>query len=181
MNIKQFQIQSKRTAPFNADPKNVFDFQNILVNYAAGAVGEWHEYRVELDKVDTKSEEVIPMKLVNTIESEIGDVMHYVINLLTILKVDVDEEVIKYRPNPTANEIEIALANILEVPKKYVFHGHELDKEKLVDAIYTIIVHFCKTYEFAIEIILKNNIEKLKLRYPGKFNSEDSVKRVDAK
>lgn len=67
----------------------------------------------------------------------------------------------------------------IDILKKHLFKGHELDKEKLAlelgdIAWYLVLTSNAIGYDF--ESILKMNIEKLKARYPeGKFSMENSI------
>ena len=177
MTLKEFQVLSKRTAPFNAEPQNKQELYNILGNYSMGMVGEWFEFQVELNEVNLN--EVVPMNQVDKVEKEIGDVLHYAVNLLTILDVEINES--KTIKKVDFKKLEESLGNILEIPKKYIFHGHAIDKEKYVESIYNVISYLNASFGMNMESILQKNIDKLKLRYPEKFSSEDSIKRVDTK
>lgn len=175
MDLKTYQVKSTRTAPFNANPQNEIEFQNVLMNYSAGMVGEWFELQTELSKVNLN--EVVPMNLVDKVEKEIGDVLHYAVNLLTILDVEINES--KTIKKVDFKKLEESLGNILEIPKKYIYHGHAIDKEKYVESIYNVISYLNASFGMNMESILQKNIDKLKLRYPEKFTTKDSIKRVD--
>jgi len=177
MTLKEFQVQSKRTAPFNAEPTNKQELYNILGNYSMGMVGEYFEFQTELNKVNMN--EVVPMDQVNAIEKELGDVLHYAVNLLTILDVEINES--KTIKKVDLKNIDESLGNVLEIPKKYIYHGHAIDKEKYVESIYNVISYLNASFGMNMESILQKNIDKLKLRYPEKFTTQDSIKRVDTK
>ena len=66
--------------------------------------------------------------------------------------------------------------------KKGVFHRHGIDLEKiskeLGDTLWYVAA-LCTTLELDMSAIMQANIEKLKIRYPNGYNSEDSKRRVD--
>ncbi|MER1998819.1 MAG: hypothetical protein ABS882_03520 [Lysinibacillus sp.] len=173
MNLLEFQELSKRTMPFGGEPKNQIEFENMLGNYAMGLVGEWFEFqtvtwKAERDGVTSHDAEL---------KKEAGDIMHYAFGLLTILNHPITEieavEKIDYE------ELDIALSNILEIPKKHIYHRHELQPLELIRSVCTVIRVIRTTFDKHYESILDTNIEKLKTRYPAKFNTADSIARVD--
>ena len=174
MDLKEFQELSVRTAPFNAAPSNFIEYQNILGNYSMGLVGEYFEYLVALDNYDVNMKE----SSINEIFKEAGDVLHYAVNLLTIMEHDID---LKKLNSIGPQNLEKHLANILEIPKKHIYHGHKMNKKDFIDSIYVIIASLNGSYPLKFSEILKMNIDKLKKRYPEKFTSEASIARVDEK
>lgn len=66
--------------------------------------------------------------------------------------------------------------------KKVVFHGHELDKEKLKKELGYVLWYIstiASTVGITLDDVATTNIEKLHKRYPSGFNQNDSIKRVD--
>ncbi len=67
--------------------------------------------------------------------------------------------------------------------KKVVFHGHELDKEKLAvelgDCLWYIAT-LANTAGISLEKVAEMNILKLKCRYPEGFSVDRSINRVEA-
>lgn len=175
MTYIQFQKESMRTMPFGGKDFNFVEFHNILTNYVLGIVGEFAEFNVELNKVDVK--EVPGMDLVNKIDKELGDTLHYLFGMLTIMEVEFQEE--KLQKIESQMDIVQDLGNVAEIVKKHVFHGHSIDKNKLVDSVYRVISYIDTNFKYSISNILEKNIEKLKIRYPEKFSVEDSIARKD--
>ena len=71
---------------------------------------------------------------------------------------------------------------ILDCLKKTMFYGRQLDIENLREEIgdtMWYIACICRSESFDLEEILQENIDKLKLRYPEKFTTEHSIKRLD--
>lgn len=70
----------------------------------------------------------------------------------------------------------------IEIVKKWLFHGHELDRERLVKELGDVAWYLAETAEaidVPLEEILRRNIEKLKKRYPEGFDAEKSKNRAD--
>lgn len=71
---------------------------------------------------------------------------------------------------------------ILELIKKHVFHGHPLDRDRIVKEMgdaewYTSYLR--RLVGVSLEEVHERNIEKLSLRYPeGFFSSERSMNRA---
>lgn len=69
----------------------------------------------------------------------------------------------------------------IDIVKKWLAQGHELDKEKLAKELGDIAWYLAET-AYALDILLEDifqaNIEKLKKRYPEGFDTERSVNRV---
>jgi len=74
------------------------------------------------------------------------------------------------------------VGEVVDYLKKVVFHGHPLDKEKLTkelgDALWYLarIADDCK---IPLDVVMYENIEKLRKRYPEGFSTERSVNRVE--
>ena len=175
MKIEEFQQQSVRTCPFNAAPENIQEFNNLLGNYAMGLVGEHFEHQQALSQI---GEQVGPNDIQNVFK-EIGDQMHYAVNLLTLMDEDFDER--KLTSVVLSEDIEKAFGDVLEIPKKYIYHGHTLDREGFTAAVYMVISKLYEFHRSSMPEILQMNIDKLKKRYPEKFTVEDSIARVDEK
>lgn len=69
---------------------------------------------------------------------------------------------------------------VIDIVKKHLMHGHELDREHLIDELGDVAWYIAET-AFALgvdlEEVLARNIEKLKKRYPQGFDSERSIHR----
>lgn len=68
----------------------------------------------------------------------------------------------------------------IDIVKKYLAQGHELDKEHLIDELGDIAWYIAETATVLgvdLEEVLTRNINKLKKRYPDGFDSEKSVNR----
>ena len=69
----------------------------------------------------------------------------------------------------------------VDIVKKHLFHGHPLDKEKLVKELGDVAWYLAEAataLDIPLEEIFEKNIEKLKSRYPDGFDTEKSINRT---
>ena len=70
----------------------------------------------------------------------------------------------------------------IDIVKKWMAHGHELDKAHLAKELGDIAWYLAEAataLDMELEDILAANIEKLKKRYPDGFSSERSRTRLE--
>lgn len=70
----------------------------------------------------------------------------------------------------------------IDIVKKHIFQGHELDKQKLIDEAsdcFWYLAAIATGLEVSMEEIASHNIEKLKKRYPNGFNVNESLYRSE--
>lgn len=70
----------------------------------------------------------------------------------------------------------------IDILKKHLFQGHDLDKEHLAEELGDVAWYLAVTADalgYSLEDIFKMNIEKLRKRYPDGFNENRSVNRDD--
>jgi NTP pyrophosphatase (non-canonical NTP hydrolase) len=68
----------------------------------------------------------------------------------------------------------------IDLVKKHLHQGHELDREKLIKELGDIAWYLAEAataLEIDLETVLERNIEKLKSRYPEGFSAERSIHR----
>ena len=68
----------------------------------------------------------------------------------------------------------------IDIVKKWMAHGHELEKEHLAKELGDIAWYLAETawaLDIPLEIILRGNLEKLRNRYPEGFDTNRSQKR----
>lgn len=68
----------------------------------------------------------------------------------------------------------------IDIVKKWMAHGHELDKDHLAKELGDIAWYLAEAataLDMDLEDVLQANIEKLKKRYPEGFSSSASVNR----
>lgn len=169
MNLQEFQQLSKRTMPFGGEPANQVEFENMLGNYAMGLVGE--------------AVELLEAKVIGNgqIIKEIGDVAHYAVGIAAIMKIDlpIKPTLISKPLSMIFNRLLFASKEISEQVKKHIYHRHELDISPMhlniiFDCLYTLMDYYDLEGN-----ALQTNIDKLKTRYPEKFNTADSIARKD--
>ena len=69
---------------------------------------------------------------------------------------------------------------VIDIVKKYLAQGHELDKEKIIKELGDVawyMAEIATVLDVELEDVLVQNIEKLKKRYPEGFSTEKSVNR----
>lgn len=74
------------------------------------------------------------------------------------------------------------VGEVVEVVKKYVFHGHALDlvmlQKELGDVLW-YVAGMCTVLGLDMSTVMQANINKLMSRYPEGFSSENSINRVE--
>ena len=68
----------------------------------------------------------------------------------------------------------------IDIVKKWLAQGHDLDKEKLAKELGDICWYLAETataLDLSLEEIMASNIEKLKQRYPEGFDPQRSIHR----
>ncbi len=68
----------------------------------------------------------------------------------------------------------------IDIVKKWLAQGHELDKERLAKELGDIAWYLAETayaLDISLEDILHANIDKLKARYPEGFDAQRSIHR----
>lgn len=94
--------------------------------------------------------------------------------------------------NPALSEKDVLINGVMglcgesgeaiDIVKKWLAQGHELDREKLAKELGDICWYLAETATALgcdLEDIMAANIEKLKKRYPEGFSSERSVNRTE--
>ncbi len=69
----------------------------------------------------------------------------------------------------------------IDIVKKWLAQGHDLDREKLVKELGDIAWYLAETayaLDVPLEDVLQGNIDKLKKRYPEGFSVKRSTERV---
>lgn len=70
----------------------------------------------------------------------------------------------------------------LDLFKKHIFQGHDLDREHLAKELGDVAWYLAVSASvigYDLETVLQMNIDKLKARYPEGFNAEQSIHRLD--
>ena len=70
----------------------------------------------------------------------------------------------------------------IDIVKKWLAQGHDLDKEKLAKELGDIAWYLAETataLDLSLEDVFVANIEKLRKRFPEGFDSERSINRTE--
>ena len=70
----------------------------------------------------------------------------------------------------------------IDIVKKWLAQGHELDKEKLAKELGDIAWYLAETayaLDLSLEDVFAANIEKLRKRFPEGFDTERSIHRTE--
>ena len=70
----------------------------------------------------------------------------------------------------------------IDIVKKHLAQGHELDREKLIKELGDIawyLAEMATVLDIELEEVLERNVEKLKKRYPEGFDKSKSINRED--
>ena len=94
--------------------------------------------------------------------------------------------------NPDLSEKDVLINGVMglcgesgeaiDIVKKWLAQGHELDREKLAKELGDICWYLAETataLDLKLEDIMAANIEKLRQRYPQGFDSARSVNRTE--
>ena len=94
--------------------------------------------------------------------------------------------------NPELNRKDVLINGVMglcgesgeaiDIVKKWLAQGHELDKDKLIKELGDIAWYLAETayaLDVPLEDALQSNIDKLKRRYPEGFDSKKSIHRTD--
>ena len=93
--------------------------------------------------------------------------------------------------NPALNKKDVLINGVMglcgesgeaiDIVKKWLAQGHELDKEKLAKELGDIAWYLAETayaLDIPLESILQGNIDKLRKRFPEGFDTQRSVERI---
>ena len=122
--------------------------------------------------------------VINLIE-EIGDIAFYANILLDVYNISWEDVAKKeslkfFSQRDTADQILIEAGNALDIFKKALFYGKEIEKElvsKRVEAVISNCTHLLQLLGFTWEETLDKNDRKLDKRYGEKFDSKKAVNR----
>ena len=121
------------------------------------------------------------------IKEELGDMFWYIAIITRGLKIDHEwSKLVETRYNEIESiddimELERCIAELLDIVKRVMFYGTHYNgssfEKHLKDLYLNLIVYIGFDEELDYQEILKLNINKLKARYPNKFNMDNSINR----
>lgn len=71
---------------------------------------------------------------------------------------------------------------VIDVVKKHLFQGHELDKTKIEEELGDVmwyVAEICEALDLSLDDVLAKNINKLQKRFKNGFTKEESINRKD--
>lgn len=93
--------------------------------------------------------------------------------------------------NPQLNKKDVLINGVMglcgeageciDIVKKHLAQGHELDKEKLIKELGDVAWYLAETayaLDVELETVLQGNLNKLRARYPEGFDKDRSVERT---
>jgi hypothetical protein len=154
LNIKEYQLQSKRTCPTLGSDK--LDLAHMVL----GIFSEFEEFAQAVNNNDmfNKSEEC-------------SDMMWYISNYCTFRFINFD---LLWNEKKFNGETFIINVSILQdYVKKYIAYNKQINEEKETEILKAILYNISQMYGMIdVEKSLQNNIDKLKVRFPDKFSEE---------
>lgn len=172
MKLNEYKKETLRTFAYRQAP---LDEQTTdLLHCAIGFATEISELKQAINKRDYTN-----------IGEEIADGMWYVVNMANFLNYDLETYIFQ-QPMSYYNERDyfdnhlILSGEILDIFKKSIYYNQRLNTLRLKELVYECLHNancLCKVYSLNFQIILKRNIEKLRIRFPEKFSEQCAVKR----
>lgn len=147
--LKWYQEQAKRTCPnLGSDKLN-------LAHMVLGIFSEYEEYEKALDDVN-RSEEV-------------SDMVWYIANYCTFRNLDLSE--LYDNKQAGNNSFPINISILQDYVKKYIAYNKEINRNSEITILQYILDNIEYMYGYIeMENSLHNNINKLKVRFPDKFD-----------
>ena len=162
MTIREYQKEALRTSA------SLGDLKLDLSHMTLGLMSELVEYNEAVDEVNSRE--------------ELADIMWYVANYCSFRGYDL-YELTESSLNMFAEEkdfftkLTLHISSLSDLVKKYVAYGKEIDtilEMEFIGALAKLILDYPI---FNSKRDLQNNIDKLKIRYPEKFTTENAINR----
>jgi NTP pyrophosphatase (non-canonical NTP hydrolase) len=163
-NLNKYQEDAKRTMA------SLGSYKLNLAHMVIGMSTELGELIVAIENKD----------LIN-IGEEVADQFWYIANYCTLRNLDLNV----FEPFLTVKKVNttrmfLVLTELLDINKKFIAYKKEIniDEEfKLLHFYISELAGICKLYKIDLSQALVKNINKLKVRYPEKFNTKDATLR----
>lgn len=174
MNLKEYQIAAFRTCPDLVKPYEEFIPAHLLgdlsrkLNLSHMVEGMGSELS-ELDDAQATGDRV-------NIAEEMADIMWYVAGYCTWRNYDL--MIVCSLNNKAYKSLSWYVHELTDLVKKFVAYNKIIDPTKEM-AYIGAIVFWCQEVlgEQGFNVAIKNNIDKLRVRYPEKFSDEAAVNR----
>lgn len=166
MRLHEYQKLSMRTAPQGG--LSLIETQAHLVHSMLGLAGEVAE--ILQDKSNRR----------NVIQ-EIGDCMWYIGVGCTGVGFDMEDfDLNNYDPDDYYEALSIETGIACDLVKRHIYYGVELNRDKLIKTyckIVTCLVIIATEAGADLHECLILNVDKLRIRYPDKFDPSKAVNR----
>ena len=165
-----------------------------LTILALGLIGESVEVRVSIQKLQDYSLDYPLLKAANNLSKELGDVLWYTARIYDIFGEPFHNwrlRHFRFTTNGASLPSVITADHLIEIAavvsehiKKVNGHGHDMDRDLVLNAL-SDIVRIVRYFAELIHghdgdcVILDENVDKLCMRYPNGFSTEKSVQRID--
>ena len=160
MTLKQYQKEAKRTMPD-------LDSSMNMLHMRMGVVTEIGEF---VDQIKKHLIYKKPLDVVNLGE-EVADIMWYLVNEMTLTgEVAFDDSSITSTKNIDLVE---SVDSILKFQEMYLYKGEEYTYANLIREL----MYITSELHLDFDVILQNNINKLKIRFPDKFSEDLAINR----
>lgn len=173
MTLNEYQLLAKRTCPSLYEESNFGSFLDSA-HMIYGMISEIPELLVAVTKHD----------LVN-VQEEISDIMWYLANYCTFVNIKLQDIVILDGEKDTYGVTRIEnvvhfIGELADLKKKELAYKKTFSYEKQVWVLQNLLYQINNLYKaYALNIYegLEKNINKLKVRFPEKFDEEKAVNR----
>ena len=172
MTLNQYQLLAKGTCPslFATSPLGAYlDSAHMLY----GMMSEIPELLAALDKDDKVN-----------IQEELSDIVWYLANYCTFNNISLNDlSTVEYANIPRGTHVEKItywIGELADLEKKQMAYGKSFSVEKQTDVLQNLF--FWVTGMFVLSGLnmfegLEKNINKLKVRFPEKFDAEKAINR----
>ena len=155
MTIQQYQVDAKRTCPDLGEKLN-------LCHMVLGIGSEFEEYVNAIDEIN-KSEEC-------------SDMCWYLANYCTFREISFYALFLESKYNEKSFVENVSL--LQDFTKKYIAYGKEINSDKEYEVLKGLMYNIQHMYgDITILNSLENNIAKLRVRFPEKFDEKLALNR----
>lgn len=162
MTIREYQKEALRTSA------SLGNLKLDLSHMTLGLMSELVEYNEAVDEVNSRE--------------ELADIMWYVANYCNFRGYDLYELTESSLPmfaeeKDFFTKLTLHISSLSDLVKKYVAYGKEIDTILEMEFIGSLAKLILDYPMFNSKRDLQNNIDKLKVRYPEKFTTENAINR----
>lgn len=168
MKIKQFKEECKRT--FASLGNDKLDLSHMILGMVS-----------ELEELDAS---LVTKDVVNTGE-EIADIYWYLMNYISFRELDIeleqsDDNNYRLDSQTLLYKLSMTVSKLSDLTKKYIAYGRDINEhieEELILEIDKYLQAILLRKVIDLGNVLQNNIDKLKIRFPEKFNESEANNR----